>query len=34
MLIVSDVARDGIKSILNSQHARGKNLVLYLQGAG
>jgi hypothetical protein len=34
MLIISDVARDGIKAILNSQHARGKKLVLYLQGAG
>ncbi len=34
MLVVSDSARESIKLVLGSQHARGKSLVLYLQGAG
>lgn len=33
MIFVSDTARDSIKTVMASQHAKGKNLVLYLQGA-
>lgn len=34
MIVVSDLARDNIRTIMASQHARGKSLVLFLQGAG
>ena len=34
MLIVTNSARDSIKKVLESDKARNKHLVLYLQGAG
>ncbi len=34
MLIVTDSAREPLKTILASKSAQGKTLVLYLQGAG
>lgn len=34
MLIITDTARDSLHRILASEHASGKSLVLYLQGAG
>ncbi len=34
MFVVSDNARENIGKVLQSQHAAGKSLVLYLQGAG
>ena len=34
MLVVSDKAKENLQSVLESQRAQGKSLVLYLQGAG
>ncbi len=34
MLVVSDNARDSLSRILASEHATGKSLIIYLQGAG
>ena len=34
MLVVSDSARDTLKSVLDGPRAGGKSIVLYLQGAG